>query len=82
MKIKDGLTESAKWARYNKKWEKKRQWEKWFAWYPVVIGITGYGMDERKILLWLEWVWRKRDGEFIPYAYKEFTNEADARIKD
>ncbi len=49
MKWIDGLT-----------WRSKRHrlehWHKWFAWFPVMVGITPEG---RKVKVWLEMVERK-----------------------
>ncbi len=49
MKWKNGLTEEEKINR-------KQEWHKWFAWYPVTVRVTE---DKHKIKCWLETVQRK-----------------------
>lgn len=44
------------------KYNRKSNWHKYFAWFPVVVGLTS---DNREIKVWWEWVERK--GE-ITYA--------------
>lgn len=36
-------------ARYRPKWERLREWHRWFAWYPVKIAP-----DRRAWLIWVE----------------------------
>lgn len=40
----------------------KGQWHKWFAWFPVTVGLTN---EQRKIKVWLQYVERK--GEYNAY---------------
>lgn len=61
MKRVDGLTYKAKNREKIKRREEKNQrrmnWHKWFAWYPVVIAEK----DNHKIKIWLQYIWRKAD---------------------
>jgi hypothetical protein len=42
--------------KHKRKKKQLETWHKWFAWYPVVVGIT---KDNRKIKIWWEYVERK-----------------------
>lgn len=61
MEWKNGLTSDEKKRR-------KEDWHKWFAWFPVVIGITA---DHHRIKAWLQVVERK--GRFKRYTI-DYTN--------
>jgi hypothetical protein len=41
---------------YEAKIERKEQWHRWFAWYPVVVGVTN---EKRQTKVWLQYVMRK-----------------------
>jgi len=55
-----------------------KKWHRWFAWYPIKIGITN---DGHHIKLWLEYVERKGyhtsdwDGGYTIYSYREINDE-------
>ena len=62
--------------------EQKKQWHRWFAWHPVVIGINE---DNREVKVWLEYVLRKGEPRFLEpkaegilsydWTYKEMEKE-------
>jgi hypothetical protein len=73
MKWLNGETEESKKNR-------KEQWCRWFAWYPVKIGTVKFNGKERQQKVWLEYLMRKgyRYPDFPPflnyywvYEYKE-----------
>lgn len=51
MKWINGLTYERKQEIKTKKREKFGVWHKWFAWYPVIVGINN---ESRQIKVWLE----------------------------
>lgn len=71
MKWINGLTRDAK-------DELKKEWHRWFAWYPLTIGYSGEGKNKRSIKIWLQYVQRRakyafHNGFFFRYEweYKE-----------
>jgi len=46
------------WEEYKKQ---NLKWHKWFAWHPVVVGIT---QDQHKIKAWLQYIERSRESCF------------------
>lgn len=63
MKWLDGLT-------WSEKVRRKQEWQRWFAWYPVIISITPGG---RKVKVWWEYVERKGNMGYSgwDYCYRE-----------
>jgi hypothetical protein len=39
--------------------ERKYEWHRWFAWYPIEVGEEFGPVKREKV--WLEWVERKRE---------------------
>jgi|WetSurMetagenome_2_1015567.scaffolds.fasta_scaffold1619890_1 hypothetical protein len=54
MKWIDGLTDYEKQRRRMAKLDKKAEWHRWFAWYPVTVG----SVKKHKIKVWLDYVER------------------------
>jgi len=52
-------------------------WHKWFAWYPVKVGVIGNGENQRYIRIWLEYV--ERNG--VP-GYRKHRVISEGRNKD
>lgn len=50
-----------RWVKIFRPWLPHR----WFAWYPVRLYMEG------DMMVWLEWVWRKRDGKYYYYGTRE-----------
>lgn len=57
--------------------DKKKQWHKWFAWYPVVISKTFPGYSTCKHWAWFEWIERQN----ITYDYGVWNYEYRERRK-
>jgi len=47
------------WDKSGEHRDKKMQWRKWFAWYPVVIFKEYPGYSLCKYWAWFEWVERR-----------------------
>jgi len=60
-----------------------KDWHKWFAWHPVIIGTTGEGKEEHSVKVWLQYLERKGTyyqgwgGNFWVWEYREIGNEKD-----
>jgi hypothetical protein len=67
MKWINGLTAEEKDKR-------RHEWNDWFAWYPVMVGVTA---EQRKIKVWWQSVQRKGrvvrffDGFYWEWEYRE-----------
>ena len=60
------------------KWFVKKQWQKWFAWYPVIIAKEFPGRSVRRHYVWFEWIERKGLSRHITggwsYDYRPLSN--------
>ena len=56
MKYVDGLTRATKRELKLKKISERKEWHKWFAWYPVEVDET---KDGHKIKIWMQYVNRR-----------------------
>jgi hypothetical protein len=74
MRWRDGLSNDEKRRLREERIRKKEEWHKWFAWFPVTVGIEG----KHKVKVWLSFVQRRgkcfyhRDGIYNwVFDYKE-----------
>ena len=80
----DGLTEEFKERIRNKKAEKiiekGKIWKRWFAWYPVTIGVNE--VRNRKIKIWLEFIERRKNYHFEDLYCSSLWNYQYRKIKE
>jgi|GEM_PF-4700148 len=58
---------------------RRKNWHRWFAWYPVIIGQTGTGEEEREVKVWLQYVERMKEGlrRSNYWRYREISKARD-----
>ena len=49
----------------------RQTWHKWFAWYPVEVGTTGEGENQRTVKVWLQYIERKKTSRRASWQHRE-----------
>lgn len=61
-------------THYSKQ-DRQLEWNKWFAWFPVVVGYEKRGSKTKKVRAWFEIVERRRPNYYDNFKYREIKDD-------